>query len=76
MADTAAMSTADHGTAHTVTAHDASGDAGGHGSSHGHGHEEPSEPLGPVDLVAWGYAVGGGAIGLLTALALYAAAHL
>ena len=76
MADTAAMSMADHGIAHSATGPDAPVDDAGHGPSHGHGHEEPSEPLGPVDLVGWGYALGGGAIGLVTALALYAAAHL
>jgi hypothetical protein len=43
--------------------------------SHGHGHEEDGEPLGPPDLAAWGYAISGGLLGLVTALALYAAAR-
>jgi hypothetical protein len=38
-----------------------------------HGHTSPSEPLGPVDGVAWGYAIVGAAIGILVVLALFVA---
>ena len=47
----------------------------GHGRRHGHGHEAVAEPLGPPDLAAWTYAVTGGLLGLVTALALFTAAH-
>jgi hypothetical protein len=43
------------------------------GSGHGHGHDEAGERLGPVDVVAWTYAAGGAAIGVVTALALFVA---
>jgi len=39
----------------------------------GHGHEPAGEPLGPPDLLAWAYVLGGGAIGLMVAAALYIA---
>ena len=39
----------------------------------GHGHEAPAEPPGPVDLEAWGYAIGGGLIGLIVVVALFVA---
>ena len=49
----------------------------GHGSGSGHdpehAHTPDAEPLGPIDLAAWAYAIGGGAVGLLVVLALYAA---
>lgn len=38
----------------------------------GHGHTA-AEPLGPVDVIAWGYAITGGAVGVIVALALLAA---
>lgn len=57
----------DDETAH-ATATDAHDD---HGS--GHGHEPPPEPLGPVDVTGWAYAIGGGAIGLVVALAFFVA---
>ena len=41
-----------------------------HDDDAGHGAEEP---LGPVDVLAWGYAIAGGLVGVITALALYAA---
>jgi hypothetical protein len=82
MLDTVAMSPADD-------AHDAETHAGGvhaedalaahaddaHGTGHsiGHDHDEPGEPLGPVDVVAWAYALAGGALGVVTAAALFAA---
>jgi hypothetical protein len=51
---------------HAVDAHDT-------GHSARHDHEEPGESLGPIDLMAWAYAVAGGAIGVVTAAALLAA---
>lgn len=47
----------------------------GHVSGHdaGHGHEPAAETLGPPDLVAWAYAIAGGAVGVVVALALYVA---
>lgn len=62
MTDTMAMSEA-HGT------HAAEPTA----ASDGHGHETTGEPLGPVDTRAWAVAIVGGAIGVLVALALFAA---
>lgn len=49
--------------------------AGGAHDDHGSGHgaHEPSEPLGPIDVAAWGYAIAGGAVGVVVALALYVA---
>ncbi len=41
----------------------------------GHGHEAAPEPLGPVDSRAWGAAILGGALGLLVALAFFAASQ-
>jgi hypothetical protein len=43
-----------------------------HASGHGHA-GEPTEPLGPIDLAAWAYAVGGAVIGLLVVVALFVA---
>jgi len=40
---------------------------------HGGGHESQGEPLGPVDLTAWAYALAGACLGLLTAAGLYLA---
>lgn len=61
MADTQTMSDAD--TSHATTdAHD-----------DGHGHAPAGEPLGPVDIVLWGYALAGSLLGLLAALALFIA---
>lgn len=39
----------------------------------GHGHAPAGEPLGPIDWEAWAYAIGGGALGALAALALFIA---
>ena len=61
MADTGAMSDAD--TTHaSADAHD-----------DGHGHAPAGEPLGPIDFEAWAYAIGGAALGVLVALALFIA---
>jgi hypothetical protein len=38
-----------------------------------HAHAPDAESLGPIDLVAWAYAIAGGAVGLLVLLALYVA---
>jgi hypothetical protein len=48
--------------------HDAHG--GGHGA---HGAAE-AEPLGPIDVGTWAYAVVGAGLGLITAVVLYLAA--
>ena len=50
-----------------------------HGAGHDvehhseHGQESAIEPLGPVDLMAWAYAIAGGAVGVIVALALWVA---
>jgi hypothetical protein len=81
MSDTARMSVTDPhaGSVDASIAHDdhyAGGDPDpGMAGGHGQGHQEAAEPLGPPDLVAWAYAVAGGAMGLVTALALYVASH-
>ena len=61
-----------HATA--VDAHD-DHDAGHIQDDHdsGHGQDDPAAPLGAPDLPAWAAALGGGAVGLLVVLALYAA---
>jgi hypothetical protein len=41
-------------------------------SDHGHA-GDPTEPLGPVDVAAWTYAIGGAVIGLLVVVVLYLA---
>ena len=61
MADTEGMSDAD--TTHApADAHD-----------DGHGHAPAGEPLGPIDWETWAYAIGGGVLGALVALALFIA---
>ncbi len=65
MTDTGVMSDAD--AAH-VGATDGRDD---HAS--GHGQTPVSEPLGPVDLTAWAYAIAGAAVGIVVALALLVA---
>ncbi len=64
---------------HAASGHDAGMAGGEHGhqadahgeDDHGHG----GEPLGPLDLRAWGAAILGTASGLLVAGVLYVAAH-
>jgi hypothetical protein len=58
MTDTGTMSDAD--TTHTTA----------DGDQDAHGHAPTGELLGPVDWEAWAYALGGGVLGLLVALAL------
>ena len=36
----------------------------------GHGHEGAAEPLGPLDLTTWAYALAGGAVGVVVVIAL------
>ena len=38
-----------------------------------HGHESTSEPLGPVDLTTWAYAIPGSILALLVIVSLYVA---
>jgi len=59
---------------HTTAAHGASAafaephGAGDHGDDHGHDdHGHLDEPLGPVDVAAWGVGILGVAVGLATA---------
>jgi hypothetical protein len=59
MADTGAMSDTD------TTPADSHDD--------GHGHAPAGEPLGPINLVAWGYAIAGAVLGALVVLALFIA---
>ena len=61
MPDTQGMSDLD--TSHSTT--DAHED--------GHGHAPAGEPLGPVDLTAWAYALAGAALGALVIAALFIA---
>ena len=69
MADTTDMS--EHDGAPARQDHDVVD--GGHAGGHGGGHESQGEPLGPVDLTAWAYALAGACLGLLTAAGLYLA---
>ena len=62
MADTGGMSDAESTHAPTTDGHDA-----------GHGQVPPREPLGPVDVTAWAYALSGALLGLVVALALFIA---
>ena len=39
----------------------------------GHGHAPAGEPLGPVDWIAWGYALVGALVGAMVAVALFVA---
>jgi len=68
MTDTGAMSASTPTHASEEPGHDSSS---GHVS--GQGHAPDGDALGPVDLVAWAYALAGGALGLIVAVALYAA---
>lgn len=40
-----------------------------------HGHEPPADPLGPIDLKSWAYAVAGGAVGVVVAVVLFVAGN-
>lgn len=68
MTDTGPMSDRHASNATGTTGH---GYAADHDSEHAHAPDV--ESLGPIDLVAWAYAIAGGAVGLLVALALYVA---
>ncbi len=65
MTDTGAMSDVDTAHPGTMDDHDE------HAS--GHGHAPAGEPLGPVDVTAWAYAMAGSIVGLVVAAALFAA---
>jgi hypothetical protein len=39
----------------------------------GHGHESAGEPLGPIDMGTWAYAIVAGAVGVVVALAMFVA---
>jgi hypothetical protein len=57
----------------TLDVHDGHG-PDDHGDAGGHGHPaHESEPLGPIDLAAWGYALAGAGLGLVVVIALYVA---
>jgi hypothetical protein len=76
MSETGPVPDTDLGPAAVAATHDAGhghGTGDGHGAGHGHG--DDAEPLGPPDLVAWAYAIVGGAVGLVVVLALYVAAN-
>ncbi len=65
MTDTGGMSDTD-----TVLA-EAADSGSEHTSDHGHG--STGEPLGPVDVTTWAYALGGCVIGIVVALAMLVA---
>ncbi len=65
MTDTGGMPDTD-----TVVATAADGEPE-HASDHGHG--SSGQPLGPVDVTTWAYALGGCVIGIVVALAMLAA---
>jgi len=69
MADTTDMS--EHDGAPAPQDHDVVDD--GHAGGHGGAHDFQGEPLGPVNLTAWAYALAGACLGLLTAAGLYIA---
>lgn len=69
MADTTGMSDAETASADAV--HSDADHSDDRQDEDGHGHA--AEPLGPPDYRGWGTAIGGGAIGVLVALALFAA---
>ncbi len=69
MPDTTGMPEAE--ITHATT--DEAGHGHGHDSDHDGAHAPAGEPLGPVDLGAWAYTLGGSMLGLLTVLALYIA---
>lgn len=64
MDDTVRMSHAETTPSPAAYAHDA-----------GHGHEPSAEPLGPIDLKSWAYAVAGGAVGVVVAVVLFVAGN-
>lgn len=58
-------------TEHMADTHPDHGASDEHGA--GHGHASAEERLGPVDLVAWAYALVGSLMGLVVLIALYLA---
>jgi|GEM_PF-7048514 len=65
MLDTTAMSDAETAHASAPDTHDDRAD--------GHGHAPAGEPLGPIDVTAWAYALVGAAMGTLVVLVLFIA---
>ena len=68
MTDTGDMSVSDPRHVSEESGRDSSS---GHASMHSHAAD--GDALGPVDVIAWAYALAGGALGLIVAMALYAA---
>lgn len=66
------MSAADHGNDAHATASHADPGAGGH-DDHGDAHGHEAEPLGPLDVRAWGAAALGIASALVVVAVLWAA---
>jgi len=64
MPDTTAMSDAE--TTHANAPDDLA-------DGHGHGHAPAGEPLGPINVTAWAYAIAGAAVAALVVLALFVA---
>ncbi len=62
MSDTGSMSDTD--TTHVSAAHDGDADTATHD------HAPAGEPLGPVDVTTWAYAIGGSLVGVVLALAM------
>ena len=58
---------------HAADVHGSSSHADDHGGGHGGPSATESEPLGPVDVQTWAYAIVGGALGVLIVVALYLA---
>ena len=48
-------------------------EGGLHGDAPSHGDGPEPQPLGPVDVTAWAYALGGSAVGVVLALAMLVA---
>jgi len=64
---------------HAASSHDlahAGGDQGHHADAHGDEHGHGEEPLGPIDLKAWGAAILGIVSGLLVFGVMYLATNL
>lgn len=59
---------------HTGDVHGGAAHPDAHGGGHGAHGAAGAEPLGPIDLGLWAYAVIGAGLGLLVAVVLYLAA--
>ena len=58
---------------HSSDAHGSAGLGDAHGDSHGDHGVPGSEPLGPIDVRSWAYALIGAALGLLVVAVLFVA---